>query len=229
MLGNGWSGFLILGAVFLVVTGGEALYADMGHFGKHPIRLVWFALVLPALLLNYFGQGALVLSNPSEASEPFYNLVPGWALYPLIALATMATVIASQAVISGAFSLTHQAVQLGHSPRLTIIQTSPDMIGQVYVPALNWFLMISTLALVLGFGSSTKLANAYGVAVTTTMVITTVLVFFVMRGRWGWHPAIAAMVAVSFLVIDLSFFSANLSKIKQGGWIPLLIAGFIYT
>ena len=229
LLGNGWIGFLILGAVFLVVTGGEALYADMGHFGRLPIRLAWFSLVLPALLLNYFGQGALVLRNPNEAAEPFYHLAPSWAIYPLIVLATLATVIASQAVISGAFSLTRQAVQLGQCPRLTIIQTSPDVIGQVYVPAVNWLLMISTLALVLGFGSSAKLAGAYGVAITSTMVITSVLAFFVMRGRWGWNPVIVGMTAAFFLMVDLLFLGANLTKITQGGWIPLLVAGIVFT
>ncbi|MDD4915918.1 MAG: potassium transporter Kup [Methylococcales bacterium] len=228
LLGNGWDGFFVLGAVFLVVTGGEALYADMGHFGKQPIRLVWFVLVLPALLLNYFGQGALVLNHPQVATEPFYSLAPAWALYPLIALATLATVIASQAVISGAFSLTHQAIQLGHCPRLTIVQTSSEMIGQIYIPLLNACLLASTLALVVGFGSSARLASAYGVAVTTTMVITTVLVFFLMRGRWGWRPLIAGTAAAGFLTIDLSFFAANLDKIPQGGWIPLLVAGLIF-
>jgi KUP system potassium uptake protein len=191
--------------------------------------LAWFGLVLPALLLNYFGQGALVLRNPNDAAEPFYHLAPSWAIYPLIALSTLATVIASQAVITGAFSLTRQAVQLGQSPRLTIIQTSPDARGQIYVPVVNWLLMISTLALVFGFGSSARLAGAYGVAITVTMVITTILAFFVMRGRWGWNPVIAGMTAASFMVVDLSFFSANLTKIFQGGWIPLLVAGIIYT
>jgi KUP system potassium uptake protein len=229
LLEKGRAGFLVLGAVFLVVTGGEALYADMGHFGRFPIRMAWFCLILPALLLNYFGQGALVLRNPSEASEPFYHLAPNWAIYPMIALSTLATVIASQAVITGAFSLTRQAVQLGQGPRLTIVQTSPDAIGQIYVPAVNWFLMISTLALVLGFGSSAKLAGAYGVAITFTMVITTVLAFFLMRGRWGWNPVIAGLTAASFMVVDLSFLSANLTKIVQGGWVPLLVGGIIYT
>ena len=228
LLRNGWTGFLILGAVFLVVTGGEALYADMGHFGRLPIRLAWFLLVLPALLLNYFGQGALVLRNANAAAEPFYHLAPSWAIYPLIVLATLATVIASQAVISGAFSLTRQAVQLGQSPRLTIIQTSPGAIGQVYVPAVNWLLMISTLALVLGFGSSAKLAGAYGIAITSTMVITTVLAFFIMRRRWGWSPSVAGIAAASFLVVDLSFLSANLAKIIQGGWVALLAAGIVF-
>ncbi len=229
LLEKGRVGFLIMGGVFLVVTGGEALYADMGHFGRMPIRLAWFGLVLPALLLNYFGQGALVLRNPGEAAEPFYHLAPSWGIYPLTALSTLATVIASQAVITGAFSLTRQAVQLGQSPRLTIIQTSPDAIGQIYVPVVNWLLMISTLALVFGFGSSARLAGAYGVAITFTMVITTILAFFVMRGRWGWNPVIAGMTAASFMVVDLSFLSANLPKIFQGGWIPLLVAGIIYT
>lgn len=225
---NGLAGFLVLGAVFLVVTGGEALYADMGHFGTLPIRLVWFSLVLPALLLNYFGQGALVLSHPDQAAEPFYRLAPSWAAYPLIVLATLATVIASQAVISGAFSLTRQAVYLRQCPRLTIIQTSPEAIGQIYVPAVNWFLMMATLALVLGFGSSAKLAGAYGVAVTSTMAITTVLAFFVMRGRWRWSPILAGGVSALFLTVDLSFLGSNLTKITHGGWFPLLVAGIVY-
>lgn len=169
------------------------------------------------------------MRSPNEATEPFYHLAPDWAIYPLIALATLATVIASQAVISGAFSLTRQAVQLGQSPRLTIIQTSPDAIGQVYVPAVNGFLMILTLALVLGFGSSAKLAGAYGVAITSTMVITTILAFFLMRGRWGWSPVVAGMTAASFMVVDLTFLGANLAKIFQGGWVPLLVAVIIFT
>ena len=185
---NGWRGFVVLGAVFLVVTGGEALYADMGHFGRFPIRLAWFALVLPALLLNYFGQAALILLHPERSNQPFFNLAPGWALYPLVVLATLATVIASQAVISGAFSLTRQAVLLGQCPHVHIIQTSEDEIGQIYIPSVNWLLMIVTISLVLGFGSSSKLAGAYGVAVSSTMVITVVLAFFVAVRKWRWHP-----------------------------------------
>lgn len=228
-LRNGWNGFLILGAVFLAVTGGEVIYADMGHFGRSPIRLSWFALVMPALLLNYFGQGALVLGNPDATAEPFYRLAPTWAIHPLVLLATLATVIASQAVISGVFSLTRQAVQLGESPRLRIIQTSPETIGQVYVPGMNWMLMIAALALVLGFGSSGHLAGAYGVAITSTMVITTLLAFFVVRRRWQWGVIAAATVSGSFLVVDLAFFAANLPKIAHGGWIPLLVAGIVFT
>lgn len=225
---NGWRGFVVLGAVFLVVTGGEALYADMGHFGRFPIRLAWFALVLPALLLNYFGQGALILLHPEQSLQPFFNLAPGWALYPLVLLATVATVIASQAVISGAFSLTRQAVQLGQSPHVHIIQTSQDEIGQIYIPSVNWLLMIVTISLVLGFGSSSKLAGAYGVAVTTTMVITVLLAFFVAVGKWHWHPLTAGLVAFMFLIVDLAFFGANMLKIGSGGWFPLAAGGIIF-
>lgn len=228
LIANRWDGFLILGAVFLVVTGGEALYADMGHFGRLPIRTAWFCLVFPALTLNYFGQGALVLRNGSAASSPFFHLAPAWAAFPLIILATLATVIASQAVITGAFSLTRQAVQLGQCPRMAIVQTSPDAVGQVYVPAVNWLLMALTLALVLGFGSSDALAGAYGIAITSTMVITSILAFFVMRRRWKWHPALAGSMVAAFLFVDLSFFGANLPKIVNGGWFPLLLAGVVF-
>jgi len=226
---NGWRGFVVLGAVFLVVTGGEALYADMGHFGRIPIRLAWFALVLPALLLNYFGQAALILHNPEQAIQPFFNLAPGWALYPLVVLATLATVIASQAVISGAFSLTRQAVQLGQCPHVHIVQTSPEEIGQIYIPSVNWMLMIVTISLVLGFGSSSKLAGAYGVAVSTTMVITVVLAFFVAIRKWQWHPVTTGLIALLFLSVDLSFFGANMLKIEAGGWFPLAAGGTIFT
>ncbi len=226
---NGWRGFVVLGAVFLVVTGGEALYADMGHFGRFPIRLAWFALVLPALLLNYFGQAALILLNPEQAHQPFFNLAPGWALYPLVLLATLATVIASQAVISGAFSLTRQAVQLGQCPHVHIIQTSQGEIGQIYIPSVNWLLMIVTISLVFGFGSSSKLAGAYGVAVTTTMVITVVLAFFVAIRKWQWHPVAAALITLLFLTVDLSFFGANMLKIEAGGWFPLAAGGIVFT
>ena len=189
---HGWHGFAVLGAVFLVVTGGEALYADMGHFGRRPIRIAWFALVLPALLLNYFGQGALLLSNPQAAEQPFFLLAPEWALFPLVGLATAAAIIASQALISGAFSLTRQAIQLGYCPRLDIEHTSSHEIGQVYVPQVNWALMVSTIAIVIGFGSSTALAAAYGIAVTLTMVITAVLLHVVATERWRWPPAAGA-------------------------------------
>jgi KUP system potassium uptake protein len=226
---NGWMGFLALGAVFLVVTGGEALYADMGHFGRLPIRLGWFVIVLPALLLNYFGQGALLLRNPDAVSHPFFNMAPRWALYPLVALATMATSIASQAVISGAFSLTRQAILLGFSPRLEIHHTSAREIGQIYVPVVNWVLMLATIGLVVGFRSSTQLAAAYGVAVTTTMVITTMLLYVVARQRWKWSRLLAGTVCGVFLMIDFAFFAANIIKIEHGGWFPLLIAAIIFV
>jgi len=227
---NHWAGFLALGGVFLVVTGGEALYADMGHFGRQPIRLMWFAVVLPSLLLNYFGQGAVVMLHPHLLERlPFYQLAPGWARYPLIALATVATVIASQAVISGAFSLARQAVQLGQSPRMRIIQTSPEESGQIYVPALNWVLMIATIGLVVGFRTSSHLASAYGVAVTTTMLITTLLLYFIMRERWKWPMPVALAVVTLFLVADMSFFIGNLFKIPDGGWFPLVVGALIYT
>jgi KUP system potassium uptake protein len=198
---NGWTAFRALGGIFLALTGAEALYADMGHVGRPSIRLTWFALVLPALLINYFGQGALLLASPAE-TQPFYQLAPSWALYPLVGLATLATIIASQAVISGVFSITRQAIQLGQCPRLTLVQTSSEEIGQVYLPAVNWFMMIATIWLVLSFGSSNNLAGAYGVAVSATMVITTVLAFFVMRERWRWSTATALAVAAGFIVID---------------------------
>ena len=226
---NGWRGVVVLGAVFLVVTGGEALYADMGHFGRFPIRLAWFALVLPALLLNYFGQGALILRNPEQAQQPFFNLAPGWALYPLVLLATVATVIASQAVISGAFSLTRQAVQLGQCPHVHIVQTSQAEIGQIYIPSVNWLLMIVTISLVFGFGTSSKLAGAYGVAVTTTMVITVLLAYFVAIDKWRWHPVTVALITLMFLIVDLSFFGANMLKIESGGWFPLAAGVIVFT
>jgi KUP system potassium uptake protein len=228
-LRNGGHGFLVLGAVFLVLTGAEALYADMGHFGRGPIRLTWFAIALPALLLNYFGQGALLLSDPSAAEHPFYRLAPGWGLYPLVALATAATVIASQAVISGSFSLTRQAVQLGYSPRVEIRHTSPEEIGQIYVPYVNLALMLATIGLVLGFRSSSDLAAAYGVAVTTTMTITTILFYVLARKRWQWPFWVAAPVAAVFLCIDLSFFAANMIKVEHGGWFPLLAGGAVFA
>lgn len=226
---NGWHGFIILGSVFLVVTGGEALYADMGHFGKKPIRIAWFAVVLPSLMLNYFGQGALLLENPAAAENPFYNLAPSWALYPMIILATCAAIIASQALISGAFSLTMQAVQLGLIPRLKITHTSDKEYGQIYLPSVNWALMIGCIVVVLGFHTSSNLAAAYGIAVTSTMVITTALLFVVARERWGWSFKKAALMCGFFLVIDLSFFGANVIKILDGGWFPLTLAAAIFT
>ena len=226
---HGWHGFAVLGAVFLVVTGGEALYADMGHFGKRPIRVAWFTLVLPALLLNYFGQGALLLTNPAAAAQPFFLLAPGWALFPMVGLATAAAIIASQALISGAFSLTQQAIQLGYCPRLDIEHTSHHEMGQVYVPQVNWALMLSTIVIVIGFGSSTALAAAYGIAVTLTMVITAVLLQVVAIERWKWPPLVAYSVTGIFLTIDLAFFGANVLKITHGGWLPLVIGGCLFT
>ena len=224
---NGAPGFVVLGAVFLAVTGGEALYADIGHFGTTPIRLTWFVIVLPALTLNYFGQGALLLVHPEAAANPFYRMAPEWALYPMVLLATAAAVIASQAIISGAFSLTMQAIQLGYMPRLKVNYTSERVIGQIYVPVVNWALMLSSIALVLGFRSSSNLAAAYGVAITTTMLITTVLFYVVARRRWHW-PAMAAFpVAAFFIIIDLAFFGANMLKIAHGGWFPLLVSASI--
>ncbi len=225
---NGWHGFLVLGAVFLVATGGEALYADLGHFGEHPIQIDWFSIVAPSLLLNYFGQGALLIHDPTAAKNPFFLLAPSWALYPLVVLATMATIIASQAVISGAFSLTRQAVQLGYLPRMNIVHTSPGEIGQIYIPAVNWLLMLATIALVLAFRSSSNLAAAYGIAVTTTMIITTALAFFVARQR-GWKMPALIAVTTAFLTVDLAFFVANFVKIRQGGWVPLLVAAMVYA
>ena len=227
-INNGWVGFLVLGSVFLVVTGGETLYADLGHFGGKPIRLAWFSLVLPALLLNYFGQGALLMENPA-AENPFYRLAPAWALYPMIALAATATVIASQAVISGAFSLTMQAIQLGLIPRMRILHTSTTEYGQIYLPGINWVLMIGCIVIVLGFQTSSNLAAAYGVAVTSTMVITTVLFYFVARRRWGWGFLPTTALCAFFLVIDLAFLGANINKVPDGGWFPLLLAAVIFT
>ncbi len=226
---NGWAGYLVLGSVFLVVTGGEALYADMGHFGKRPIRLAWFTVVLPALMLNYFGQGALLLANPAAAENPFYRLAPSWALYPLVVLATLATVIASQALISGSFSITMQAVQLGFLPRMNILHTSRTHYGQIYIPAVNWLLMITCLVIVLGFRTSSNLAAAYGIAVTSTMAITTVIFYVVIVERWRWNRVLAGFLAGFFLVIDLAFLGANIIKIPQGGWFPLVLAIFIFT
>jgi KUP system potassium uptake protein len=226
---NGWHGFVVLGSVFLVVTGGEALYADMGHFGPKPIRLAWFAVVLPALLLCYFGQGALIMSDPSAVANPFYRMAPAWALYPLVALATAATVFASQALISGAFSLTRQAVQLGYAPRTRIAHTSASEIGQIYIPGINWGLMLACIALVIGFRTSSNLAAAYGLAVTTTMVVTALLFFFVAREQWRWPLWKAATITGFFLVFDLAFWGANLLKIPHGGWFPLVIGAGIFT
>jgi KUP system potassium uptake protein len=225
---NRWHGFVALGSVFLAVTGGEALYADMGHFGRRPIRLAWFVLVLPALLLNYFGQGALLLADASAAVNPFYLLAPRWAIVPLVVLSAGATIIASQAVISGAFSLTKQAVQLGLAPRLFIRHTSAREIGQIYVPAVNWWLLAAAVGLVLAFKTSSNLAGAYGVAVTATMAITTILAHRVMRRIWGWGALAAGVVTALLLAVDLSFLGSNLLKIPAGGWFPLVIGGAGY-
>jgi KUP system potassium uptake protein len=226
---HGWRSIAVLGAVFLVVTGAEALYADMGHFGRRPIRLAWFALVLPSLLLNYLGQGALLLAHPEAAANPFFNLAPRGALVPLVVLASIATVIASQAVISGVFSLTRQAAQLGYLPRMRIRHTSPTEIGQIYVPAANWALLVAAVLLVLGFRSSESLAAAYGVAVSITMVVTSILLFAVMRTRWGWPLSRAAAITGLFLIVDLVFLSGNSLKIHEGGWFPLMVgtAGYV--
>src|SRR5215210_3470988 len=213
----------VLAAVFLSVTGGEALYADMGHFGRFPIRAGWFTVVLPGLVLNYFGQGALLLTDPSALKNPFYELAPDWAHYPLILLATMATVIASQAVITGAFSLTQQAIQLGLLPRLRVIQTAGEEKGQIYIPFVNWGLAVLTLGAVLGFGSSSKLAGAYGLAVSLDMVITTILATFVAI-HWGHRPLLVYLLNGSLLLVDLVFLAANTTKLFEGGWLPLLIA-----
>jgi len=226
---NGRLGFLVLGSVFLVVTGGEALYADMGHFGARPIRIAWFAVTLPALLLNYFGQGALLLRKPEALASPFYNLAPTWGLYPLVALSTLATIIASQALISGAFSVTRQALMLGFLPRVRIQHTSAHQIGQIYVPIVNWGLMLGAVGAVWGFGSSSGLAAAYGVAVTLDMTITTLLAYVVARMQWRWSKALALAITIPLLCVELVFLSSNLTKIKHGGWFPLAIGALMYT
>ena len=226
---NGWNGFLVLGSVFLVVTGGEALYADMGHFGRRPIRLAWYFVVLPALLLNYFGQGALLIHHPEAVENPFFHMAPRWALYPVVVIATMAACIAAQALITGAFSLTMQAVQLGYIPRVQIEHTSVRERGQIYIPQINWLLMVSCIALVLGFRDSTHVAAAYGVAVTTTMVVTAVLLFRVERERWRWPLWASLLFTGVFLAIDLAFWAANIVKIPAGGWFPLAVGAVIFT
>jgi KUP system potassium uptake protein len=226
---NGFRGFLALGAVILVVVGGEALYADMGHFGRRPIVLGWYGLVMPSLVLVYFGQGALLIDDPNAIDNPFYRLAPDWALYPLVALATIATVIASQALISGAFSLTRQAVQLGYCPRVRITHTSPTQIGQIYIGAVNWLLMAACVGLVIGFRKSANLAAAYGFAVTTTMVLTTIVFYFVARERFGWSRWRALPLCLLFLSFDLAFFGATVFKIPHGGWFPLVAAVVVFS
>jgi KUP system potassium uptake protein len=226
---NGTIGFLVLGSVFLVVTGGEALYADMGHFGAKPIRTAWFAVALPGLLLNYFGQGALLLERPSALESPFYNMAPTWALYPLVVMSTLATIIASQALISGAFSVTRQALMLGFLPRVRVLHTSAHHIGQIYVPIVNWLLMIAAIAAVWGFASSSGLAAAYGVAVTLDMTITTLLAYVVARMIWGWTRWQALLVTIPLLSLELVFLSSNLTKVAHGGWFPLAVGAVMFT
>jgi len=223
LLELGWHGFLIMGAVVLAITGAEALYADMGHFGLKPIRYAWFSFVFPALLLNYFGQGALLLDHPEAVKNPFYLMAPIWAMYPLLILSTLASVIASQAVISGAFSVTRQAIQLGYCPRMNISHTSGREVGQVYIPAINWLLMVSVFVVVLSFESSSALASAYGIAVTGTMIVDTVLAFIVIKGIWQWKKSASAIFLTTFLTVDFLFLSSNSLKIPTGGWLPLVI------
>jgi KUP system potassium uptake protein len=221
-------GFLAMGSVFLALTGAEALYADMGHFGRRPIRLAWFGLVLPALLLNYFGQGALLLADPATIKNPFYLMAPDWFLLPLVALATAATVIASQAVITGVYSITQQAIQLGYAPRMELRHTSGSQMGQIYMPGVNWLMLLGVLALVLAFKSSTNLAAAYGIAVTGTMIITTLFAYVVARRQWGWRKRLALPVFGGLLALDLTFLAANSTKILDGGWFPLVFGGAVY-
>jgi KUP system potassium uptake protein len=227
--GHGFASFVILGAVLLAITGAEALYADMGHFGKGPIRIAWFGLVLPALVLNYFGQGALLIANPAAVENPFFLAFPGWALYPMVALATAATVIASQATISGAYSITKQAIQLSYLPRTDVQHTSEKEMGQIYVPAMNWILLAAVLAAVVGFGSSSRLASAYGVAVMGTMLVTTFLTFFVIRYGWGYNLLLCILVTSLFAFVDMAFFSASLVKVADGGWFPLVMGALVFT
>ena len=225
LLENGWQALLVIGTMFLALTGAEALYADLGHFGRRPIRLAWYGLAYPSLLLSYFGQAALALEGPDLAPQSFYALAPSWALWPLIGLATAATCIASQSIISGAFSLTRQAIRLGYLPKMRIVQTSAGRVGRVYVPAINWFLMVVTVLFVMGFGSSDSLAGAFGLAVSGTMLITTLLLSVVMIDRWSWPVPVAAAVALPFFILDALYVAGNMLKIASGGWAPLLIAG----
>jgi KUP system potassium uptake protein len=226
---NGVVGLLVLGSVVLVVTGGEALYADLGHFGRKPIRLAWYGVVMPALIMNYFGQGALLIAEPAAVESPFFRMVPSFALYPMVALSTAATVIASQALISGVYSLTSQGAMLGLLPRVNIKHTSARERGQIYVPFVNWLLMLATIGLVLGFGSSSNLAAAYGIAVTLTMVITTILAYFLVRHVWGWSALKASAVSLLFLAPELVFMGANAIKVEHGGWFPLVVGAAIFV
>ncbi len=224
----GWKGFLIMGSVVLAITGAEALYADMGHFGLKPIRFAWFGFVFPALLLNYFGQGALLITHPEAIENPFYLLAPSWALYPLLILSTLATVIASQAVISGAFSVTRQAIQLGYCPRMNILHTSGDEMGQVYIPAVNWLIMVAVFILVLTFQSSSALASSYGIAVTGTMIVDTLLAFIVIQALWKWNKVTSISFLSVFMLIDFLFLSSNSLKIPTGGWLPLVVGTVLF-
>ena len=226
---HGFASFVVLGSVLLAITGAEALYADMGHFGKRAIRIAWFGLAAPALVLNYFGQGALLISDARAIENPFYLAYPSWALYPMVGLATAATVIASQATISGAYSMTQQAIQLGYLPRMTIRHTSARTMGQIYVPAVNWILLVAVAAAVLGFGSSTRLASAYGVAVMGTMLVTTFLTFFVIRYDWRYPLWVCILTTGFFMLVDATFFAAAMHKVLEGGWFPLALALVIFT
>jgi KUP system potassium uptake protein len=226
---NGWLAFVSLGAIFLAFTGSEALYADMGHFGKRPVRLAWFFVVFPALSLNYLGQGGLLLSNPAAVSNPFYQQLGAWSIYPLVLLATMATVIASQATISATFSVTHQAISLGFLPRMRVLHTSEREIGQIYIPLVNWLQLAVVVLAVIGFGSSSNLASAYGIAVATTMLTTTILTFFVIRYQWKYNLLVCWAATGIFLFIDIAFFSANAMKIANGGWFPLVLGAAMIT
>jgi KUP system potassium uptake protein len=229
MATSGRAGFLVLGGVFLCITGGEALYADMGHFGKGPIRRSWYVVVLPALLLSYAGQTAFLIDKGTVTGNPFFQIAPAWSVYPLVVLATIATIIASQAIITGSFSMTRQAMQLGWLPGVAIRQTSDRIYGQIYIPAVNWLLMVATIATTIAFGASDRLAGAYGTAVSTTMLLTTFLLYRAMRDLWKWPMAVAAPVAAVFIVVDTSFFTANLLKIAEGGWLPLTFAAILFV
>jgi len=229
LFGHGWSGIVVLGGVFLAMTGGEAMYADMGHIGRNPIRTSWYVIVLPALLLNYAGQVALFLVDPATDGNPFFRLAPAWSIYPLVGLATFATIIASQAIITGSFSLTRQAMQLGWFPGVRIRQTSSEEYGQIYVPFVNWTMMLLTVALTVSFGGSDRLAGAYGTAVSTTMLLTTALLYNVMRKSWGWAAGPALTASGVFLSVDFAFFAANLFKIRDGGWIPLTFGTLVFV
>jgi KUP system potassium uptake protein len=229
MAASGRAGFLVLGGVFLCITGGEALYADMGHFGKGPIRRSWYGVVLPALLLSYAGQTAFLIDKGTVAGNPFFQIAPAWSVYPLVVLATLATIIASQAIITGSFSMTRQAMQLGWLPGVAIRQTSDRMYGQIYIPVVNWLLMVATIATTIAFGASDRLAGAYGTAVSTTMLLTTFLLYRAMRDLWKWPMAVAAVVVGIFIVVDTSFFTANLLKIAEGGWLPLTFAAILFV